>query len=216
MPRGLALWAFLCALLFLQGCAHTPATLTLFEAFQVGKSVDSIKLNPKLSYLRVSGPNKVVLMVLGYSEPHAQGNIDTWYSSVGEVLKLQNGRVVSTVGFQPDWRSVSYQQLPSWQQMQTTNQAEFERVRDEMPAYKFGIVETVRLYKVPAPTQSQLQSVPSGSLSWFEESVKGTAHGLPSARYGIRYEAGQSVVVYGEQCFSVDVCISWQKWPASL
>jgi hypothetical protein len=39
MPSRFALWAFLCAAAFLQGCAHTPATLTLFEALGVGKSV---------------------------------------------------------------------------------------------------------------------------------------------------------------------------------
>jgi hypothetical protein len=169
-----------------------------------------------LSYLRVAGPNKVVLMVLGYSEPSVQGNLETWYSSSGEVLQLQNGRVVSTVGFQPDWRKVSYKHLPSWQQMANTDKSEFERVRDQMPAYQFGILENIRLYKVAPPTQSKLKNVSATSLRWFEESVKGTAHGLPSARYGISYETGQPVVVYGEQCFSEDVCISWQKWPASL
>lgn len=216
MPRWLALWAFLCALAFLQGCAHTPATLTLFEALSIGKSVDAINLNPKLSYLRVAGSNKVVLMVLGYSEPSDQGNLDTWYSSSGEVLQLQNGRVLSTVGFQPDWRRVIYKNLPSWQQMANTDKAEFERVRDQMPAYQFGILENIRLYKIVAPSQSKLKNVSATSLRWFEESVKGTAHGLPSARYGVSYEKDQPVVVYGEQCFSEDVCFSWQKWPATL
>jgi len=40
-----------------------------------------------------------VLMVLGYSENSPKGTLETWYSSQGEVLKLLNGRVVSTNGF---------------------------------------------------------------------------------------------------------------------
>ena len=215
-PRGFALWAFLCALIFLQGCVHTPATLTLFEAFGSAKSVDAIRLNSKLSYLRVSRPDKVVLMVLGYVEALPEGNVEIWYSSVGEVLKLQNGRVLATVGFEPDWRKVTYKQLPTWQALQSQDKAEFERTRDQMPGYKFGILEAIKLYKVPAPRHSRLTNVAPTSLTWFEESVQNTTHGLPSARYGVSYKSGEPVVVYGEQCFSVDVCISWQKWPASL
>lgn len=182
----------------------------------VGKGVDAIRLNRQLSYLRVSSPDRVVLMVLGYSQHTPQGAIDTWYSSVGEVLQLQNGRVLSTVGFEPDWRSVSYSSLPSWRNILAKGNAEFLRSRDEMPGYKFGISETIKLYKVPAPSNARLKDVPSNSLLWFEEAVVGTTHGLPSARYGIATNEGAPVVVYGEQCFSVDRCIAWQVWPASL
>jgi len=36
---------------------------------------------------------------------------------------------------------------------------------------------------------------------------------LPSARYGIALKDGQPVQVYGEQCFSNELCFSWQAWP---
>jgi hypothetical protein len=88
--------------LALTGCIQTPITQTVVEAFGKGKSsnVDAIKLNPNLKYLRVTVRNRSVLMVLGYLENTPQGNIETWYSSEGEVLKLLNGRVVSTNGLE--------------------------------------------------------------------------------------------------------------------
>jgi hypothetical protein len=48
-----------------------------------------------------------------------------------------------------------------------------------------------------------------------EEKVKGTAHGLPSARYGLSTKNGQTFVFYGEQCFSSELCFSWQTWPVA-
>jgi hypothetical protein len=84
-----------------------------------------------------------------------------------------------------------------------------------MPAFKFGISEVVNLYRVSAPINSNLVGQPASQLKWFEEKVKGTSHGLPSVRYGVSIKDGQAVVVYGEQCFSSDLCFSWQTWPVT-
>jgi hypothetical protein len=140
----------LIGLLALTGCIQTPVTQTVVEAFGKGKSsnVDAIKLNPNLSYLRVTVRNRSVLMVLGYLENTPQGNLETWYSSEGEVLKLLNGRVVSTNGLELDWRNVRYEPLPNWADVQALNlkasSFEFKRHYDSMPAYQFGISETVQ------------------------------------------------------------------------
>ena len=211
----------LISLLALTGCIQTPVTQTLVEAFGKGSgsSVDGIKLNPNLKYLRVTVRDRSVLMVLGYLENTPQGSIETWYSSEGEVLKLLNGRVLSTNGLELDWRNVGYTTLPPWSELNSLNPyttlIEFKRTHDQMPAYKFGISETVQIYGLNAPSNSNLVGLPANQLKWVEEKVKGTSHGLPSARYGLGTMNGQTVVVYGEQCFSNDLCYSWQTWPVA-
>ena len=209
----------LVGLLALTGCVQTPISQTLVEAFGKGKSsnIDAVKLNPNLKYLRVTVRDRTVLMVLGYLDKTPQGNIETWYSSEGEVLRLQNGRVLSTNGLEIDWRNVKYASLPAWSELgglrSNTYSLQFTRTLDQMPAYKFGISEVVNLYGIGAPSNSNLVGLSANQLKWFEEKVKETSHGLPSARYGLSTKDGQAVVVYGEQCFSRDLCFSWQTWP---
>ena len=215
------LLGLLVSLLTLTGCIQTPVTQTLVEAFGKGGSsnLDTIKLNPNLKYLRVTVRDRAVLMVLGYFENTPQGNVETWYSSEGEVLKLLNGRVMSSNGLELDWRNVAYTSLPQWSELNSlkpnTTPIEFKRTHDQMPVYKFGISETVQIYGVNPPINSNLVGLPANQLKWVEEKVKGTSHGLPSARYGLGAKDGQTVVVYGEQCFSSDLCFSWQTWPVA-
>ncbi len=205
----------------LTGCVQTPISQTLVEAFGKGKgsNIDTFKLNPNLKYLRVTVRDRSVLMVLGYLDNTPQGNIETWYSSEGEVLRLLNGRVLSTNGLELNWRNVKYESLPTWSVLSGSNSNfssfQFTRSLDQMPAYKFGISEVVNLYGVSSPSNSNLIGIPANQLKWFEEKVKGTSHGLPSARYGLRTKGGQTVVVYGEQCFSNELCFSWQTWPVA-
>lgn len=211
----------LISLFAITGCIQTPITQTVAEAFGKGKSsnVDVIKLNPNLNYLRVTVRNRSVLTVLGYLENTPQGNLETWYSSEGEVLKLLNGRVVSTNGLELDWRNVRHEPLPNWAEVYALNSKassfEFKRYYDSTPSYRFGISETVQIYGIDAPNNSNLVGLPAHQLKWVEEKVNGTVHGLPSARYGLVTKNGNTLVVYGEQCFSNELCISWQTWPVN-
>lgn len=223
--------------LSLCACGHTPVTRTLWDAIPgLGRGVDDIKLNPKLRYLRVTVRGRVALMVLGYVEPSAEGGIDTWYSAEGEVIRLQNGRIVGTAGLETDWRAVRNFSLPAWKDL--TGGAErdyslsprkdtaggaavvYRRERDEMPGYRFGIVQTVSLYPVPVPSNSRLVGVSAAGLRWYEEAVLGQPDGLPSARFGVdagepRVTYGEPRVIYGEQCLAQNLCIAWQTWPAA-
>ena len=207
------------ATLCLSACGHTTVTRTLFDAIPgLGESVDDIALNPALRYLRVTVRGRVVLMVLGYIEPHAEGQIETWYSAEGEVMRLQNGRVVATTGLETDWRAVRNFSLPAWKDvasMAGRAPVVYRRERDEMPGYRYGIAETVSLYAVPAPFNARLAVLPSQGLRWYEEAVRGQPDGLPSARFALQTRDGEPRVVYGEQCLSLNLCIAWQTWPAT-
>jgi hypothetical protein len=202
-------------LLGLTGCGHTPVSLTLFEVLGVGKNTDAIKLNTNLNYLRVSTPDRTVLMVLGYVDDLPEGPVQTWYSSAGEVLRLQNGRLISSAGLTIDWRQVAYEGLPSWRDMLAQSNAQYVRVRDEMPNYRFGIRENLNLYSVPVPSNSRLKGLQPSLLRWYEEAPRASGKVRPTARYGIDFKNSNPVVIYGEQCFADNRCISWQTWPAS-
>lgn len=200
------------AVLGLAGCVHTPVTLTLVESLGLNQSLNAVRLDPQLRYLRVNVDGRVALMVMGYSEPSAEGALETWYSAEGEVLRLLNGRVVSTAGLNVDWRAVRNKNFPSWRQLLERKSTEFVRERDEMPGYRFNLTETVSIYPVPAPANAKLVGLEASKLVWFEEAVR-NANGLPSARYGLRVVGDVPTVVYGEQCLSVNLCFSWQTWP---
>ena len=208
------------AVLSLCACGHTPVTRTLFDAIPgLGKNVDAIPLNPNLRYLRVTVRGRVAFMVLGYVEPYPEGQIDTWYSGEGEVIRLQNGRVVGTAGLETDWRAVRNFSIPAWKDMvgrQAGSQVlVYRRERDEMPGYRFGIAESVSLYPVRPPSNAKLLGLPVDGLRWYEEAVLGQPDGLPSARFALYEKEGVHLVIYGEQCLSQDLCLSWQIWAAT-
>lgn len=198
-------------LTLLSGCGHTPVTQTLVEAFGKGTGVSQLQLNPKFQYLKVTSGKSEALMVLGYTNTHPQGLVQTWYTQSGEVLQLQNGRIVSTKGLSADWWAVQYQGLPTWEMLLRTKTATFTRARDEMPGYRFGVSETITLQRIQPPKDAHLQGVSPSSLVWFEERVQGQA--VASARFGLKMDQQTATVVYGEQCLSADFCIAWQTWP---
>lgn len=219
MQRQVFPFRWLClalTLLSLGACGHTPVTRTLWDAIpRLGENVDDIKLDPRLRYLRVTVRGRVALLVLGYAEPHPEGEIDTWYSSEGEVIRLQNGRIVGTAGLETDWRTVRSFSLPTWKDMLGRSAVVYRRERDEMPGYRFGIAETVSLYPVPIPSNAKLVGLPVAGLRWYEEAVLGQPDGLPSARFALHAKDGEPRVVYGEQCLSRNLCLAWQTWPAA-
>jgi hypothetical protein len=213
-PRAVA-WCALLWTLLLQGCGHTPVTRTLVDAFGEGKGVSSVVLSPGFRYLKVTAKGREALMVLGYVDSHPDGVIETWYSSLGEVLRLQNGRVLSTAGLETDWKSVRFHELPTWSALVGRTSVVFHRARDEMPGHRYGLKDRVRIYAVPPPEDAHLVGVNPKTLIWFEEKVEGEASATPSARYGVRLGAGvPPQPVYGEQCLSANFCLAWQTWPA--
>ena len=199
--------------LAMTACGHTPVTLTLSDALGMGQQVDATPLNPKLRYLRVTVKGRVILLVLGYKESHDLGPIETWYSAEGEVLRMQNGRILSTTGLQVDWRAVRHKEQPSWAYLLEHNSLQFKREIDEMPGYRFGIEQKLSLYQIPTPKNALLKGLPPSDLRWLEEKVLDQNNGLPSARYGLQIKDGLHKVVYADQCLSKDFCFTWQIWP---
>lgn len=195
-------------------CSLTPLTRTIGQAFSKGPGVASAPTNPAFRYLRVVNDGREALMVLGYLDPHPNGPIETWYSSAGEVIRMQNGRIISTAGLSLDWRAVRFESLPSWKTtLEGGAPMSFVRERDEMPGYRFGVRETLIVRPSSVPNRPNLLGISPASLSWYEESIR-ELPSYPLARYGVRFRGEEAQVVYAEQCLSLSLCIAWQLWPA--
>lgn len=211
------LWLIL-ALPFVQACGHTPVTLTAWEAFGPGLDVAAVRLNPDLNYLRVTLNGRSALMVLGYVDGTSDGDIETWYGSEGNVIRLKNGRIFSTKGLEVDWRAVRYSPLPSWSdalQHAAEKPLTYERERDVMPGYRFGIRDTLSLNAAPAPTDSGLAGLPAEDLTWFEERTVGSSNDRLPAKFAVQQRNGTATVIYSEACLAPHYCFSWQYWPAT-
>lgn len=204
--------------LLLSACSQNILVQTLSAAIPaLGDSVDTLALDPRRLYLRVSVRGRTALMVLGYRDPHPGGEIDTWYSSEGETLRLQNGRILSTAGLETDWRAVRNPPLPSWSQMSSKTSVDYRRERDEMPGYRYGITESVKLTRIDIPDDSNLVGLAPGNLQWYAEYVDGKLRHGASARFAVSpaLADGNPRVVYAEQCLSPALCFSWQTWPVT-
>ncbi len=214
MRRIFLLLRALCSL-FLAGCVSAPGTQALVDAFHQirGESSShehSSQLDPRFQYLRVQIGQHEAFMALGYIDRRSDGPVEVWYSALGEVLRLRNGRLTgATMNLGTDWLSVSFANLPGWEQVKA--QTSFERSRDISPGYQYGIKEKMLIQPIPQPNDTQLKLVPASSLTWFEEHAEGKGT-LPPARYGVNMAGTVPQVEYAEQCLSSEFCFSWQRW----
>lgn len=226
--------AFFIALtgLILAGCANGGSVLmqtTQLVGKRLVKDTTPVGLpqhpDPRFRYLRVEIKDRTPAMwVLGYLDPHPLGTVEVWYSAQGEVLKLQNGRIVATRGLPVDWAAVRFFAAPpAWTDLDATA-ATFSRERDELPLYRYGLRERVVVRAVlPPPAVAMPTSVPSDvavRYAWFEETVLQTdgvgvaaPSDLPVSRFAWGLHLGQPTVVYSEQCLGPGVCLRMQRWP---
>lgn len=200
------------ALVFsLAGCAVEPASQAILDAYKViraeGSAAADSRLNPNYKYLRVQVGERVLFMAQGYLDPSPEGPVEVWYSADHNVIRILNGRLVgATMKSGVDWLNVSFTHLPAWSAI--GDETSFERIHDEGPGYRYGIVEKMRIRRIAAPSDSKLVTIPASALTWFEETVQG---GRQPARYAVN--AVSHRVVYAEQCLSDEFCLSWQDWP---
>ena len=172
------------------------------------------QLNPNYRYLHVTlGSAKPALLVLGYVDAHPQGDIEVWYSAQGEVLRLQNGRLVGAAGLPVEWRRVAYPQTPPDWQSVLPEGARFSTVRDEQPGYRLGLVEQVVLTPLPG-TPLVLPNQTYATAAWFQESYTGANGQIrPAAWFAFGNYGGQKTIVYSRQCLSASLCLNLQRWP---
>jgi hypothetical protein len=214
LPARLALVLACCTL---TACSQQSLAIARTVRIFLPEGGAAAPLRPDRQYLRVTVQGRTILMVLGgLDHPQGAGDIETWYSGDAEVLRLQQGRILSSAGLSTDWRAVRATGLPRWDTA-TSAPITYERERDQMPGYRFGIREELTLRHVDAPTDSSLRDLDPRELSWFEETARALTPGIPAlapARYAVQGQGSDALAVYGEQCLAPDLCLRWQRWPA--
>ena len=199
----------------LAGCAADPGSQALVDAFHQIRAdgsahENSPRLDPRFKYLRVQIEQREAFMALGYVDNGPDGPVEVWYSASGEVLRLRDGHLAGAIMNRgTNWLSVSFANVPRWEQM--GGQESFERSRDMSPGYQYGIREKMQIKRIPQPNNSQLRLILASTLTWFEERAI-SKEALPPVRYGVNMADTPPQVVYAEQCLSHDFCFSWQRW----
>ncbi|NDU87904.1 MAG: YjbF family lipoprotein [Ferrovum sp.] len=176
------------------------------------RSVDPTEtahLNPQYRYLRLVVDGRPLVLAQPTASP-VEGS--PWFSATGEVLRFRDGRVVGATGLLTEWRSVQLPNLPSWTALEKKSQPlDWTRVRDVMPAYRYGITDHLRLQPMPPPKVSRLKGLDPRSLWWFREQDLAPKNPLPPAWYGVDPASGR--VIYGAVCLDSQLCFTWQRWP---
>src|SRR5690606_9996399 len=135
--------------------------------------------------------------------------VQVWYSSVGEVLRLRSGRLAGVVGTPVEWRAAAWSaELPSWPvAVAAAGPWHYERTHDEMPSYRLGVKDELRLQRLQAaPGKTALVGIAPAGLAWFEEASVGGS-GFPARYAPLDAVAGSPPEpVYGEQCLSAAMC----------
>ena len=214
-----------CVLFALGGCTagHDAFVQSVLKTVERTKPAE-VPFDPKLQYLRTTHGANVGWMWRGAAESRPDGLVEVFFSTPGEVLRLQNGRVVGASGLTTEWRSVRVDQ-PSWSEVASAGKpVTVLRRRDVMPGYRSGVQDELLVQVVPPPARSALTGLDPAALTWFEERSRaggpaigrGNPDALPPARYAVDLAAGRQDVVYAEQCLALHLCITWQRWSAAM
>lgn len=203
------------------GCANnTPAYVKAVQSLWASTELPSqaSQLNPAYRYLHVqANDSPPALLALGYEDPHPQGLIEVWYSAKQEVIKTQNGRIISTAGLLINWQAVRTPTAPAdWSSLPSAGQG-YQRLRDVSPGYQSSVTDQVTVkphaglpdIRLP-PT---LPESKAQTLRWFSETRQGRSPSLPTAWFAWGQHQGQPGIVYSRQCLSPEYCLQLQRWP---
>jgi hypothetical protein len=214
-------------LLSLAGCMSSGTVLTqtvqlLGRQMLSGEAADGLPADPdpRFRYLRLEVEGSTpAMLVLAFVDPHPMGEIEVWYSAQNQVIKLQNGRIVASHGLAVDWTKVHFPVAPpAWGDIRPEG-SQFERERDEVPAYRYGLKERLSVQPVDLPAgvvvPGPINADMAKRYAWFRETATAADGVKSTAWYALEVQMGRSVVVYSEQCLKPDFCLRLQRWPVN-
>jgi len=226
----------------IQGCttASDAAFQTFKSAFQnTSSQINQAILNPEFRYLRVNIAGLDALMVKGYLDKDRNGEIEIWYSSDGSVMRFQQGRYLGSVGLDTNWQNVSFKNPPRLEQIVSyfdrpnpspkissvnafypTEQYFYSRNHTLIPARKTILDESISA----SVSRNTPQLIPknflpylqSKELIWVTEQTSQSISdkkSSPISWYGFQKTNNQYSLVVGQQCLTMDFCITWMPWP---
>jgi hypothetical protein len=213
------LWPLLLSV-FCVGCASGAGAVydAMRASLSTGTDLNSTPApRPDMQYLQVMRGGQASRLALGYLEPEVQssdGPVQVWFSANGNLLKLQNGRVVGSAGLGTNWQAVRWSSLPAWDSVPAQG-ITFERERDVMPGYRYGVRDLLELRPIDAlPSGLNLPQSPwrIDGVRWFVETELNGQ--LPPSYFAVDPSRADQPVVFSRQCLSVDLCLSMYPLPS--
>ncbi len=192
-------------LLCLTACAgFNPVTDTAGYFFQSRVSSPENSYVPGFEYLEVEWEGRKSVMALGYRLVNASQTDEHWYTSQGEMLKLQNGRIVQVLGMVREVRRLSTN-TPLWTDLTSRKlPVVWSQTKDVMPGYRFGLQEFVITQQVE-PTSTE-HSHSRAATHWIAEEVKSKDASGRTWIYKQKFALANKESVYSEQCVAKDMC----------
>jgi hypothetical protein len=204
------------ACLALSACANTfSAAQKMIQAVGTPdpNRFAQVEMNPNFQYLEAQTAGAQAMMVLGYTAtPNQQPPIQTWYDSQRELLRLQNGFLVSVTGVNNAVSTTEYSwaapnshgvQLPT---AKTYSQPEQQIFNKNIQLAFQSVPETAISTKNSVLRKRLLQAGQNSrqALLWFQEVQHSTE--IPYSLYAF---APNGNPVYGSQCLTPTACIEW-------
>lgn len=202
---------------FLAGCTSGLQAIgeSLRYAATPDQRVTRASLDPKFEYLRVRVNGRLALLVLGAVDEHETDMpVQVFYSGEGETLKLQGGRISA---FTSTNQSVQIRVLaPKEAVWNFFSSSSYKRQVDSRPDYRFSQIQRIDVERLPAaPGRRDLEGLNPQELVWFKETIQGVSPSQPPALFALKRVNNRFEVVYSEECFAPDLCLSLQRWRAS-
>jgi hypothetical protein len=210
---------FALVLMLLSACTSmSEATYKTLKAALVSHDSSSALIQdsgiaPAFKTMRVLTAQTQSILVLGEIEQSPDGEIEVWFSGQGEILRIQNGKIVSTAGLAINWVRSRYKVI---EHDRLANRTVYRVTRDVMPGWRYGYAQEM--------SQSPLAAPPASVARWFDGKER-TAElaGWTVLQPTDRRQADQAwQVAYfghnhrgqtraGYQCLAPDLCLGWEK-----
>ncbi len=222
---------FTACLGLLGGCAVAPdPALGTLIGLSAGGLVQGTprpaQPDPQYRYLRAQVQGyPPAMLALAYLEPDLAGTVEVWVSARREVLRIQNGRVVATVGLPNDWSATRFSPAPPpWGQV-STQKHRFFRIHDESKGYRTDLMDTAELLRwtqvlPPEVLEIIVPSLPltvAQSYTWHRESYRSdSAQTIEPSWFAWGTHRGIQGVVFSYQCLGAGECVTLQAWPPEV
>lgn len=189
-------------LVLLSACqGFSASTDTLGFAFSSFLNSNKAFYLPGFEYLEVEFEGRKTLLVLGRRNVEGEDIEEQWYSGVGEMLSLRNGRLNEVFGMTSEMRQTS-RNIPKWEQLQANRSPlTWMRTRELHPGYRYGVNEYVTSH-ANGNKQANLQN----NQTWVYESVLSQLANGREWLYQEKFQLENGRVVFSEQCVAHNLC----------
>ncbi len=177
------------------------STDTLGVVFSTVLNSSNTTYVPGFEYIEVELNGKKAALALGYRKVNGVDTEEHWYSGVGEMLTLRNGRLVEVLGMTSEVRQTS-REIPKWDHLEVNHSPlTWMRTRNLHPGYRYGVKEYVT-----SEVKVNIQEDRQANQTWVYENVQSERADGREWRYEEKFQLENGRVVFSEQCLAPNIC----------